>query len=344
MKLFRLSTLFIYVIILNFFIVSNAYCQPNEDEEPVKVTYRKNCMFFEPQYNLPGLRQYLVHKDKVYADGTIVTETSGSMRWLANEGFGDYGWRGDVYSAEAGDHFIDDGSVIKYSPSIDDYDDFYGRQSTEYLQLFLVSYHSIGVPDLSKLSIEDSEFKDNWVEMHDLRKYSLNYDRVNYLNPDSLQEALEGWYYNIDSRANYIKNISYLDYRNGLDHFLLRHYSFGFQQIGYILWADGQLFDFYEFKPTSDVDFRIKDATMPNGQPAKIITYECRRKYSVGPDKYWAIVDTIYQLTPEEARQWSPKPSTISLQVGCEKLVNEPPFSASMIEADGQNVIWRKEE
>lgn len=345
MKRNRFDTVLRCAIVLILFIVPDAYCQTNEDDEPIMVTYRKDCNFIIPHANLPSGRYFMVHKDKVYADGTIVTETSNSMWWGPIEGIDDHGWRNEVYSHATGDYYTDNGLKLRYSPVTYDYDDFYGRLSSEYRQLFDVSYHSIGVPDLNKLSIRDDEFEDNWVEMHNLRKYSLNNDRVNYLNPDSLQEAIEGWYYYlIDRGAVFSKYISYLDYKNGLDHITLRNYRFIFQHIGYILWAEGQLFDFYDFKPTFDVELRMKDATMPNGQPAKIITYDCRRKYSVGPDCYWAIVDTIYQLTPEEARQWSPKPSTISLQVGCEKLVNEPPFSASMIEADGQNVIWRKEE
>lgn len=320
---------------LSFLIAPQISLGQTTEEEPVKVTYRKDCEYIEPQYNLPGARQYIVIRDKTYADGKTITDITRSAKWITADGVDDAGWRNDVYELGVGDHLLNDGSLLRYGQRISDGDDSYGRQSSEYAQCFRIFYHSIGVPDLNKLEWQETDNNDNWGNMTNLKEYKIFNTDV-YYNPDNPQP---GWYEHWFTWAAFSISIKYND-----SYQTFRRYRFSFQNIGTILYADNQLFDFYEYKPTYDVDFRVKDITMNNGTPAKVFTYECKRKFGVGPDECWVIVDSIYQLSPDEVKQWKPTPSSISYQVGNDMMVSERPFSECVIKEDEQNFIWKKYE
>lgn len=326
-----------YAWVLSLSAFTNAFGQSNE-EEPVSVTYRKDCIYADSHDNIPGLRQYVLYRDKTYADGKVVTEASRSTFWFPCDEFHHEAWRGEYDTS--GDRYWYD-LRFRYGTTYSDVDDLYGRNGAEYGQIYRVWYNTIGVPDLSKLKWKEYESDDKCTSMQDFKRYLKG--NV-YFNPDALEDMQEGWYYFNDNWAAFEGRLIYeVDDDPIVGYVELRRDCFAFQNIGYLLYADGHIFDFYDFKPTYDAELRIKDATMPNGAPAKIYTYECRKKYTVGPDKYVAVVDTFYQLSPEEAKHWKPVPQTISLQFGNKKENTDKQRPEAVI-WEQENAIWQKVE
>lgn len=321
------------VIIFSILFPQITNGQAEESKEPVKVTYRKAYVWSTPHYNLPSCEQFRLYKETTFADGRTQTEVAIGPNIIVSRGAGasdDYG--GGYYIGNTDIH----GTTIKYNQELSDQDDSYGRESCVYGNIFSVSYRSIGVPDLSRIEVREKYHDDGWSEMGNHYKYS-RLDGL-YFSPENPQD---GWYIN----GQWTQYDADLVYKTDNDYdrtALLRTYFAGFHHNGTILYVDNQLFEFSEFRPTYDVDIRIKDATMPNGAPAKIIIYEARKKY-MDNDTYIAVVDTVYQLSPEEAKHWKPVPQTISLQIG-NKERNADKQRPEAVIWEQENAIWQKVE
>ena len=307
-------------------------CGQTTDDVPIKTTYRKDCIYEEPHHNIASVRRMVLHKTKTFADGSTKTESAYSPRWLLINVGSSYGWKNHVYQDAEGVRFTDDGTPVEYGPEFYSQDDSFCLGSyffSSWGNIFRISYHTIGVPDLSNLKWEEYRRDENW-----------NYDNLYnygglYGNPFNPDNPVEDWYFN-DYEVQYGADLYYGDEP-------IRSYHFGIQDMNFLLYVDNQLFNFSDFKPIYDVELRVKDVALSNGAPAKVIIYECRKKYA-GPDLYMATVDTVYQLSPEEAKQWKAKPITINKEIKEGVSMKEEIAPLKMVPETYQGVIWREEE
>lgn len=283
----------LFALLLSFAIAISAFAQAPGNEEPIKVSYRKSYEYFVPSWNLPWRYCYVVFKDKTYADGRTETETFFPRytymvsRSCYSEALGDLlDRKSNIYIT------LRNGTKVYIGNTVRDKDfahaDTYSKTiGSSYV---IVERTETGVPDLSALSWEVKEWGiDDYSNGRDLSNYTSSiYSYQGAPLHYNSENPVEGWY--TDSSSGYGK---YLDLY--LDHSQMRRHEIHFTWDDQILYLDGQLFDFAEFKPTYDFDLRVSDSTMPDGSPAKVFTFECKMKY-LDHDFYCAIIDTVYQL------------------------------------------------
>ena len=233
------------------------------------VSYRKAYEWLEPHHNLPIGSVYIVYRDSIGANGEVVTQEVRSPR----------------YSIE---HSVD---LKKRNPDLSDYtingdkvcylEDGYSTDTTGY-RSYTILYGKTAVPNLSKLSYlvyEDGYLTGvpgNW---------NLYFYHGIFFIPEDPQP---GWY---------VKDLQYREASDLLyDDELIRRYQVGIHFYDRFLYVDNQLIDFLDEQMTYDYNFKVEDATMSTGEPAKVFTHECTAHY-LGKDFYIATVDSVYQYT-----------------------------------------------
>lgn len=234
------------------------------------VTYRKSYEWFEPHDNLPIRCDYIVYRDSRDASGEIVTEEARSQRCSIEHALGISKRRPDISK------YTINGATIYYVGEIVADADTTGYRS------YTIGYAKTAVPDLSKLS--HIVYVDGYLTgtPGDWTIYNGSEGRFNQENPQP------GWY---------VKGIQYRE-RSDLsyDDELIRSYQVGIHFYDRFLYVDNQLIDFLDEQMTYDYNFKVEDATMSTGEPAKVFTHECTAHY-LGKDFYIATVDSVYQYT-----------------------------------------------
>lgn len=269
-------------------IDANAQSIPNE--EPVKVSYRKDFEWIESHDNLPLTYRYIVYRDKTYADGTVVTDKSRDpYGHMVERGSSLYNY----YMPYGGDVILANGAKVRLGNYVVDDSDipFEGEVYVERART--------GVEDVNRIEVRNYPNFDGWDYTYDDSEWYPRYKDTEYYSfyfyPGT---SVEGWY---------VRPIQWgwdFDYRYNLsepagikgDGTLL--YSW-YSQFFYL---DGQLIDFSEYHPTFDPDIRIEDITLSDGRPAKVLKADLQMKF-FDRDFYQCEVDTIYQLSPEELEQ-----------------------------------------
>ena len=232
------------------------------------VTYRKSYEWFEPHDNLPIRCDYIVYRDSRDASGEIVTEEARSQRCSIEHALDISKRRPDI------SQYTINGATICYLEDGYSVDDSGNRSYT-------ILYAKTAVPDLSKLS--HIVYVDGYLNGSP-GEWNL-YFNGGLFNQENPQP---GWY---------MKDIQYRE-RSDLsyDDELIRRYEVGIHFYDRFLYVDNQLIDFLDEQMTYDYNFKVEDATMSTGEPAKVFTHECTAHY-LGKDFYIATVDSVYQYT-----------------------------------------------
>ena len=249
----------------------------------ISTTYEKDYEWTAAHDNMPWLSYYKVHRTRTYSTGEKEVDTFvhryGYMvsleRLMYAWGKGGYG--------DSEFTLWNDGQKVVYHKENYSYDDF-----------TLICSYKTGSPDLN-LHGETGKDLNQWEKRGDLSSYESDIfgheGKPLQYNPEN---PIESWY----DRGIYRVKLVRLFYADGL---WLRGYEIVIEFYDRILYLDGQLFEFSEYRPTYDFDFREENTTLSDGTPAKVFTHECKAKY-LGKDFYVALVDTVYQLPASEAR------------------------------------------
>lgn len=243
------------------------------DNKLISTTYEKDYKWYEAHDNMATASRYILRRIRTYASGEKITDTfvapyiffcGGGTSVLVHSDGGDP--RYDSEYQKGNIHFVYSSHQYKIS------DDLYTA----------VECLKTGVPDINlvKWHIYDMD----WFERN--FSFYMNVFNSSRFMPDN---PIDGWY-----STNIAMVLPFrLDYSTGDDWIILCANSFDLND--HFLCLDGQVFDFPEFLPTYETDFREEPTTLADGTPAKIFTGELRVKY-LEHDFYCAVVDTIYQL------------------------------------------------
>lgn len=110
-------------------------------------------------------------------------------------------------------------------------------------------------------------------------------------------DPIVGWYFTCISRLVGYHTWHPVTYRDNL--IMIRYYRSYLGFYDRFIYIDDQIIDFPEYDMTYDYDFHEERATTAEGYPARVFVFN-----SVGTHlgrEYWvSLVDTIYQLPPEE--------------------------------------------
>lgn len=234
------------------------------DNKLVDVTYEKDYEWTAAHDNLPWMSYYKVHRTRTYSTGEKEVDTFvhpyGYMVSLGLAASGRSGEQPFIYKGP-------------------------DKEKDDFLNIF---YYSTGVPDINLLSYKVVSDIDDWNERGDLSGYTSSVYSVQgkplHYNPEN---PIEGWYVDMIRRL-----LMYRLYHNGRD---VKDMTIENAFYDRILYLDGQLFDFSEYRPTYDFNFHVQNTTLSDGTPAKVFTHELKAKY-LGKDIYQAIVETVYQL------------------------------------------------
>ena len=251
------------------------------DNKLISTTYEKDYMWTEAHDNLPAASYYIVRRVRSYSSGEKLIDTfiqpAGSP--VEHGALADVNGGGD-FSVASEYQYNDTIRFVYHTEVID-------KKNDDYTKIF---YYKTGVPNLNLLSSEIRADFDGWNYRGDLSSYLALREDMVYYNPAAPQED---WYFARISR----KQTSQLYY--DFSHFRYRSYVRIYEiEVSFydrILYLDGQLFDFSDYRMTYDFDFREEPATLADETPAKVFTYDLKAKY-LGRDFYIALVDTVYQL------------------------------------------------
>jgi len=255
----------------------------------VKVTYRKAWDWVEAHDNMKLASYAKVYRDRTYSTGETFTDM-----------FSNYGhfpdWARSIDpSALEGQEVMWDDNKISYSY----------MTNTSIGDSIYISTQSIGVPDISKVCFLEytdrgyGEFPSpgTWDAYH-LEKSYVNQDislqNIEVNGADNISSQPSGWYWWEIAYDNGVvlyyndQEWPYWEWGYFLS-FLLRG---GF--VDEYLVLDGHMFTFLEYRGPFNFDYREEPITMPNGKPAKVITFDVHNTY-LGKNFYGAIVDTVYQ-------------------------------------------------
>lgn len=255
----------------------------------VKVTYRKAWDWVEAHDNMDLASYAKVYRDRTYSTGETFTDM------FSNYGhFPDWA-RAMNPSALEGQEVTWGDNKISYSYVT----------NTSIGDSIYFSTQSTGVPDISKVCFLEytdrgyGEFPSpgTWDAYH-LGKSYINQDislqNIEVKGADNISSQPSGWYWWEIAYDNGVV-LYYNDQECPLWDigyvlaFLLRG---GF--VDEYLVLDGHMFTFLEHRGPFNFDYREEPITMPNGKPAKVITFDVHNTY-LGKNFYGAIVDTVYQ-------------------------------------------------
>jgi hypothetical protein len=265
----------------------------------VKVTYRKGWEWNTPHDNIALGYFARVYRDRTYSNGKTFTDTFGDNgHFIGVICHGVSGGNTDKNGAE----YEWDGKKIIYHPINQTYKDSLRIQTV-----------SIGVTDLSELKELQATAQDiylgdkypgNW-DKYILKKpldkkYNVPTNNVVFEGSSETSDKDAGWYECTITDYTHI----FADYQNSRSPLANALVDMGIrlQMPDAFLVINGQMITFLEpeFRGEPESTVSVKDITMPNGMPAKVYTLE-GRQYFMGKNFYVAAIDTVYQLTPEQA-------------------------------------------
>lgn len=275
--------------------IDNVYAQNPNEEEPIKVTYQKFYHWREPQYNLTLSSMYYVVREKTYDDGRVESVMiTPPLHWFV-----------EPYSSASGTHNGDYGHLhrgggwgtTEIGEKVLFKNTFWSSRNLASAGWYEIQHSNIAVPDLSTLGWEKNIDFDGWnYHKGDYRKDAQIQLGNGFFNPEA---PVEAWYV----LPTLYKTSTIL----ALNNVHLAGVELGHVFYDMFLYYDGQCIDFDEFKASYDFDARVEDITLPDGRQAKVFTTDLQYKY-LDRDFYQAVVDTVYQLTPEEKSRLSVRP------------------------------------
>ena len=258
----------------NEYVVKYIGVQLLPEVKLLEVKYRKDFVWYEPQYNLPLRNQYILYRDSIFSDGTTKTMETFTTP---------YAKEGGVFALPA----LCDPNVDTLWTRSDGNTFFSHAQRVEHDEAYrtpFIVYTKTGVPDLSKVSVTEPYEKSYYGDAGDWETYSdFSFVPFNSQNPQ------KGWYTKQLSYNRYVR----LVYESP-DLAEIRKYDLTMGWYDHFCYQDGQLFDYLDYKASLDWDFRREDITMKDGSPAIVFTHECTLHW-MGKDFYQATVDTVYQ-------------------------------------------------
>lgn len=256
----------------------------------ISTTYEKDYEWTAAHDNMPWLSYYKVHRTRTYSTGEKEVDTfvhrygytvSKIVRASPHSG---------IFLQDSEYQYDEETRFVYYKENSDPKND----------DFFRVYSYKTGVSNLSRLYPHIGPVDDMWDRRGDLSSYESDIfgheGKPLQYNPEN---PIEGWY---DSGI-FIRRITSVGVKSADNNYLtwVRQYIIDLEFYDRILYLDGQLFDFSEYRMTYDFDFREQSTTLSDGTPAKVFTHDCKAKY-LGKDFYVALVDTVYQLPASEAR------------------------------------------
>lgn len=244
------------------------------DNKLISTTYEKDYVWREAHDNLATASRYILRRIRTYASGEKITDTFAARAFFGCGG----GCTSVLVHSDGRDPWYDSeyqkgDARFVYSAARHE------RSDDEYIDMI---YLKTGVPDISLIHWDVGDM--DWSE----RNFSF-YMNVTNSSRFMPENPIDGWY-----STNIAMVMPFnLNYSTGDDWVILCGNSFNITD--HFLCLDGQVFDFPEFLPTYETDFREEPTTLADGTPAKIFTGELKVKY-LEHDFYCAVVDTIYQL------------------------------------------------
>ena len=259
----------------------------------VKVVYRKDWEWVEPHDNMMLAYYPMVHRDRIYSTGETFTDTfrdAGHVAYITTA-------TQPEISIVGGEEVMEDGTKFFYNPSI----------RTNIADSIINISGSVSVPDLSLVKksinlITGEEVFVNyltspagtWDEYVTIKQYTdldVSLEGVEVIGADGVSTKPSGWYFFAPTYAHYR---SY-EYNERYDIIILMITVKAYDQF---LVIDGQMINFLEFRKPAKFNFKEENITMPNGAPGIVVTYDAHLQF-LERNFYGAIIDTIYQQTPD---------------------------------------------
>ena len=287
------------------------YAQHIDNNQVVSTKYTKTMVFTEPHDNIIAGGKLLFIKEATYENGKVETTTYEGPNFMYSGGCACGGIGISYGDTEIPGFYGNSDTKIRYGSKLG-----FSSEPLNKKGEITNRYTKTGVPELS--NVEFKQYYEHPGEeleyVNDLSSY-LGYFTINgvnirgqHFNPEN---PIEAWY-NIGGLYEYSCYGKYPLEINGekgsptIRDYRLSHDSGG----NHFLYYGGNIIDYRAFGETFDPDFRIEDITMPNGMPAKVVTMDLQIKY-LNRDLYKSIVDTIYQLTPDEIKQMNAIPARV---------------------------------
>ena len=261
----------------------------------VKVTYRKGWEWNTPHDNIALGYFARVYRDRTYSNGKTFTDTFGDMGHFIGVSCVTDGFRFDW---DKENEFSWNEKKIVYHPA-----------NQIYMDSIRIRTASIGVTDLAEVlehRYEDiyylSPLPGTWDEYYVSaplnNQYNVSTKDVVFEGSYGTSNKATGWYYcriGVNARLK----ADYKDCRPPLTNFLV-DMEIRLEMPDQYLVIDGQMITFLEFREEPESSINVEDITMPDGAPARVYTLEGRQHF-LGKNFYVAAIDTVYQLTPEQA-------------------------------------------
>lgn len=255
----------------------------------VKVIYRKTWDWVEAHDNMLLASYAKVYRDRTYSNGETFTDM-----------FSNYG------HIPSWIRFIDPNALFGQDVTWEDNKISYSyvtesgnRDGT------WISTHSTGVPDINKVRFKrviergysDSPPPGTWDAYSFEKQYTnqnISLQGVEIIGAGEPSSRPSGWYlwsHSYDYQIDYYYDDEECPlWEKG---YVLRFALSGYFDDEYLV-LDGHMFTFLEYRGPFNFDYREEPITMPNGKPAKVITFDVHNTY-LGKNFYGAIVDTVYQ-------------------------------------------------
>ncbi len=247
----------------------------------VDIKYRKDYVWHQPHDNIPLALQLIVYRDRVYSNGVTFTDEYQSslmgVSWML------------APSTNAPDEsfLIDQEVTLNNGETV-----FYHKSSKNYNDYGGVVTCKTRVSDI--FAFTPQVLTDRYDYGHageNLDKYYC-FDKGWYFAPSAPKQ---GWYSKGLARDNLVEM-----QREGEIDFLRRYeiivrFPDRFCYIKDNI--DERMIDFFDKEMTFDYNYQEKQATTPEGYPARVITRSCKSEF-FDKEFNFAVIDTIYQTTP----------------------------------------------
>lgn len=245
------------------------------DNKLISTTYEKDYKWYDAHDNMANGGRYILRRIRTYASGEKIEDTFVAPYIFFCSTCPATHVHSDSMDPRQDFEYQKDGVRFVYS--------FYDSFVSDDLYT-IINYFKTGVPDISLVRWDDRKIVCDYAS--DLSAYWLASDASFLYNPDN---PTDGWYvYPMQGSVSF--RLYFLDYQK----WILKGSAY-FQFQDHFLCLDGQVFDFPEYMPTYEKDFREEPITLEDGTPAKVFTFGLKTKY-LDHDFYTAVVDTVYQL------------------------------------------------